>query len=93
MVLKSLPLFPIPIGLENFGKTNHNLNIKLVEDAISEKNKNSGEDHSNMGGWHSTTNLEKKYDSYKSLSKILTECGNQYCLQHGYNNGTLCTDL
>lgn len=93
MVLKSLPLFPIPIGLENFGKANHELNIKLVEDAISERNKNSGEDHSNMGGWHSTTNLEKKYDSYRSLSKILTECGNEYCLQHGYKDGIVCTDL
>ena len=93
MVLNSLPLFPIPIGLKNFGKTNHELNVKLVEDAIVERNKNPGEDHSNMGGWHSTTNLEKKYDSYRSLSKILTECGNQYCLQNGYKGGIVCKDL
>lgn len=93
MDLKSIPLFPIPIGLVNFGKENHNLNVQLVEDAILEKDSNLGEDHSNMGGWHSKTNLEKKYDSYKFLCKMITDCGNEYCRKHGYKDNIRCKDL
>jgi hypothetical protein len=93
MAINSLPLFPVPIGLVNFGKKNHQLNIELVEDALKEKTNNSGEDHSNMGGWHSTTNLETKYNSYKNLCNIITECGNEYCRMHGYKDGIICTDL
>jgi len=93
MDLKSLPLFPIPIGLVNFGKENHNLNLSLVEDAISEKENNPGKDHSNMGGWHSKTNLERKYNSYKELCELITKCGNEYCRQHGYREGIVCKDL
>jgi hypothetical protein len=94
MDLNSLPLFPIPISVCNFGKSNHDLNITLVNDALHEKNSDSmGEDHSNMGGWHSKTDLETKYESYKKLSTILTEYGNLYCKQHGYKTGLVCTDL
>lgn len=94
MDLKSLPIFPIPIGVANFGQKNHELNIQLVEDALLERQKDpEGEDHSNMGGWHSKVNLETKYDSYKELSKILTEHGNQYCKLHGYKSGIVCSDL
>lgn len=94
MDLKSLPLFPIPISVCNLGKEYHNLNVKLVEDGLNEKNVNpQGEDHSNFGGWHSKTNLETKYDSYKQLSSILTTYGNLYCKQYGYKQGLVCKDL
>ena len=63
MDLKSIPLFPIPLSVCNSGKENHNLNIKLVEDGLIERSVDpKGEDHSNLGGWHSKTNLETKYD-------------------------------
>lgn len=94
MDLKSLPLFPIPISVCNFGKQNHDLNIRLVEDSLNEKNEDpEGELHSNMGGYHSKTNLETKYESYKKLSSILTKYGNLYCEQHGYKDGIVCKDL
>jgi len=87
MDLKSLPLFPIPISVCNFGKELHNLNVSLVEDAVQEKDKDpNGEDHSNFGGWHSKPNLETKYESYSELSSILTKYGNIYCKQHGYKD-------
>ena len=94
MDLKSIPLFPIPLSVCNFGKENHNLNIKLVEDGLIERSVDpKGEDHSNLGGWHSKTNLETKYDSYKQLSSILTKYGNLYCNQYGYKQGLICKDL
>jgi hypothetical protein len=94
MDLRSLPVFPIPIGVANFGQKNHELNIQLVKDTLLEKQKDpEGEDHSNMGGWHSKVNMETKYDSYRELSKILTDCGNQYCNLHGYKSGIVCSDL
>jgi len=94
MDLKSLPIFPIPIAVANFGKEYHQLNTELVEDALSEKKKDPiGDGRSNMGGWHSKTNLETKYDSYKKLCQILTEYGNQYCRLHGYKPGIVCSDL
>lgn len=94
MDLKSVPLFPIPMGVVNFGKQNHELNIKLVEDALIEQNKDpSGEDHSNVGGWHSKPDLENKYESYSKLCSVLTKYGDLYCKQHGYKTGLVCTDL
>ena len=94
MDLKSLPLFPIPISVCNFGKEFHQLNIKLVEDALKEKDQDlSGENHSNMGGYHSKMDLETKYESFKELSLILTNYGNAYCTQHGYKDGLICKDL
>lgn len=94
MDLKSFPLFPIPVSVCNFGKEYHLLNINLVKDALEEQQKDpKGEDHSNMSGWHSKTDLESKYESYKSLSSILTKCGNFYCKQHGYKEGLICKEL
>lgn len=94
MDLKTLPLFPIPISVCNFGKKFHELNLDLVRDALNEREQDpSGEDHSNFGGWHSKTNLETKYQSYKTLSSVLTEYGNLYCKQHGYLQGLVCSDL
>lgn len=94
MVLNSFPLFPIPVSICNFGEKNHNLNLQLVEDILQENLKDSiGEDHSNMGGWHSKTNLETKYESFKKLSQIITQYGNEYCKLHGYKDGLVCSDL
>ena len=94
MDLKSLPLFPIPVSFCNFGNDLHTLNLSLVKDTLEEKNKDPvGEGHSNLGGWHSKTDLEKKYQSYSELSSILTKYGNLYCQQYGYKDGLICTDL
>jgi hypothetical protein len=94
MDLNPLPLFPIPILVSNFQDKNHKLNLNLVEDIFEEsKTDPKGEDHSNMGGWHSKPDLEIKYKSFSELSKIITDIGNQYCIMHGYKEGLVCSDL
>jgi hypothetical protein len=94
MEVNCLPLFPIPVSAYNFKEDNHNLNIQLVDDLLKERDLNpAGEDHSNMGGWHSKTDLEKKYQSFSKLSSIITKCGNQYCKSYGYKDGLVCSDL
>ena len=94
MEINSLPLFPIPISVYNFGRDNHDLNLSLVDNIVKEHDLDpEGEDHSNMGGWHSKTDLEKKYESFSQISSIITECGNQYCRTHGYKDGLICSDL
>ena len=94
MEVSSLPLFPIPLSVYNFKEDNHNLNLQLVNDILKEKDLDpAGEDHSNMGGWHSKTNLETKYQSFVQLSSIITKCGNQYCKTYGYKDGLICSDL
>lgn len=91
---KTLPLFPIPVSVVNFFKDNHDLNLQLVDDILREKDKDpEGEDHSNMGGWHSKTDLETKYVSFFKLKELLESYGNQYCQQHGYKSGLICKDL
>ena len=37
----SLPIFPIPMGIFNYGKDNHNLNKGLVDDILTEVKKDS----------------------------------------------------
>ena len=51
---------------------NHKLNLNLVKD-IFEENKTDpkGQDHSNMGGWHSKTDLEIKYKSFSVIPKTI----------------------
>lgn len=94
MEVSSLPLFPIPLSVYNFKEDNHNLNLQLVDNILKEKDLDpDGEDHSNMGGWHSKTNLETKYQSFVQLASIITKCGNQYCKTHGYKDGLICSDL
>lgn len=90
----TLALFPIPIGLYNFHDSHHQLNQQLVFDCLHEKNIDLvGEDHSNLGGWHSKVGMEKKYESYSKLCDTLTECGNHYCRSYGYKDGIVCYDL
>ena len=50
----SIPLFPVPICLYNYGKDNHELNLSLISDISKEvENDPVGETRSNFGGWHS----------------------------------------
>ena len=56
---RSLPLFPIPISIFNYGEDNHEMNISLVTDILNENQRDTkGQVRSNMGGWHSKSNLE-----------------------------------
>lgn len=92
--ISNLPLFPIPISLYNYGQNNHDLNLKLVGDILQEKIFDpKGDPHSNMGGWHSKTNLETKYDSFKVLSSLINSAGKEYCLAHGYDDSIVAYDL
>lgn len=91
---KAFPLFPIPVGVYNFGENNHELNLDLIADITTEiTNDPDGEDHSNMGGWHSKTDLEEKHRSFRILRSIIEDCGNNYATIHGYKPGLICSDL
>ena len=85
---KSVPLFPIPISICNFGKDNHELNKHIIDDIFVETHEDpQGEVRSNMGGWHSKGELEKKYDSFATLRTQIEEQANIYCTHHGYKDG------
>ena len=67
-MVTSLPLFPIPICLYNYGEDSHELNIQLVTDILNESDRDPrGKQNSNFGGWHSKSDLEIKYPSFNSL--------------------------
>mgnify|MGYP001207344959 CR=1 FL=1 len=90
----SLPIFPIPMGIFNYGKDNHNLNKGLVDDILTEVEKDSeGKVRSNFGGWHSQDGLENRYDSFKELQSIITFCANEYCKSNGFKEGLISYDL
>lgn len=93
-VVTNLPLFPIPVSVYNYGQDNHDLNINLVKDILQEKTIDSkGDPHSNMGGWHSKTDLETKYSSFKILADLINRASKDYCDAHGYINTIKCYDL
>ena len=91
---RSLPLFPIPISIFNYGEDNHEMNISLVTDILNENQRDTkGQVRSNMGGWHSKSNLENDYSSFEKLRAIIESCANRYCEQHGYVGGLTCKRL
>ena len=93
-MVTSLPLFPIPICLYNYGEDSHELNIQLVTDILSESDRDPrGKQNSNFGGWHSKSDLEIKYPSFNSLRKKIEESANDYCIRHGYQSGLTCENL
>ena len=48
-MVTSLPLFPIPICLYDYGEDSHELNIQLVTDILSESNRDPrGKQNSNI---------------------------------------------
>tara|TARA_R100001463_G_scaffold24131_1_gene57625 strand:+ start:225 stop:899 length:675 start_codon:yes stop_codon:yes gene_type:complete len=92
MVTKtSLPLFPIPVCLYNYGEDeSHGLNIDLVTDTISEMYKDQeGTQRSNFGGWHSKGDLEVRYSSFNVLKNKIQESVNDYCDRYGFQKDGL----
>ena len=84
----SLPLFPIPVCLYNYGRDNHELNIDLVNDSLSEMIKDpKGNQRSNFGGWHSKGGLEKTYSSFDTLKNKIQESCDDYCDAYGFVKG------
>lgn len=93
-MMKSLSLFSIPVGLCNFGKSNHELNVSIIDDIFTERDEDKqGTVNSNMGGWHSSTGLEKKYKSFATLCSQIEKQANLYCTEHGYQDGLYCKSL
>ena len=92
---RSLPIFPIPIGLYNFGEDQHALNVRLISDILTEQSEDpQGQVLSNMGGWHSADYQEKIHkDSFGRLSAIIEEKANHYCKLHGYKTGLISSNL
>lgn len=92
---RSLPIFPIPIGLYNFGEDQHALNARLISDILTEQSEDpQGQVRSNMGGWHSADYQEKIHkDSFGRLSAIIEEKANHYCKLHGYKTGLISSNL
>jgi len=96
MVTKtSLPLFPIPVCLYNYGEDeSHGLNIDLVTDTISEMNKDQeGTQRSNFGGWHSKIDMEIRYSSFNVLKNKIQESVNDYCDRYGFQDGLIVSRL
>jgi len=93
VVSTSLPLFPIPISLYNFGKDNHKLDINLIEDTLDFYKNNKSIVRSNLGGWHSSNGMEKRYDSFKLLCELIQKSADNYCDQYGYYKGLKVTKL
>ena len=90
----SLPLFPIPISVYNFGEDNHKLNIDLVTDIFKEYDRDpNGAIQSNYGGWHSNSSLEERYKSFEVLRKQIEDCSNDYCAKHGFETGLIVEGL
>ena len=91
---RSLPLFPVPIGLYNFGEDNHELNVGLIQDILNENKRDpKGQVRSNMGGWHSKSRLENEYKTTRELCGIIETWANHYCEQHGYVGGLRCEQI
>jgi len=84
---KLFPLFPIPVSVYNFGQESHQLNLSLVDDILTERKNNSGVIRSNMGGWHSKTKMEEKYESFSLLKQQITLCVNRYIEEIGFESG------
>ena len=90
----SIPLFPKPISLYNYGEDNHELNLSLISDISTEVNNDPlGKQRSNFGGWHSHSNLENKYESFNQLRNQIQDSSNDYCTKHGYESGLECKSL
>jgi len=87
-------LFPVPLSIHYFGKQNSDLNSQLVSDILTENQVDpEGTNRSNIGGWHSSFGMEKKYDSFQSLSKIIEEYGNTFCTTHGFYDGLVFSNM
>ena len=83
----SLPVFPIPISLYNYGKENHKLNIDLITDTLKCFSQVDSIQRSNMGGWHSPSDMETRYDSFDLLKKQIQKSSDEYCDQYGFKKG------
>ena len=83
-----LHLFPIPISLYNFGKSNHKLNVNLVRDTLDCFSNTDSIQRSNMGGWHSPSDMETKYDSFNLLRNQIQEAADIYCEDYGFEKGS-----
>ncbi len=90
----SQAIFPTPIGIYNFGVTNHNLNLVLIEDTLKEYQLNSkGTNYSNFKGWHSNFGLETKYKSFEQLKNVIESSVSHYCNFYGYDSNITCNGL
>jgi len=90
----SQPVFPTPIGIYNFGATNHDLNCSLVDDAFKEYELDSeGKVFSNVKGWHSRSGLEREYRSFEKLKSLIEKSAKHYCEFYGYHSEINCNDL
>jgi hypothetical protein len=90
----SKALFPTPVGIYNFGATNHELNCELVQDSLKERELDpKGRFYSNFKGWHSHFGLEIKYNSFEKLKRIIESTVKHYCNFYGYDSNIKCHKL
>ena len=75
--LSLFSIFPTPIGVINYGDANRRLNRRLVDDIEKEMSTEKSDRRTFSGGkdccWQSKLGLEKKYDSFVELSKIIND--------------------
>jgi len=66
------PIFASPFGYANFGTENVELNKQLINDIDLERSIGEGKDRTfkyNESSWQSGVQLEKKYESFKTLKE------------------------
>ena len=69
-----MPLWPIPFGYANIGQEHHSLNKQLISDIEIERTNNVSRPRTfgkNKCSWQSELSLEKKYESFYKLSRII----------------------
>ena len=84
-------LFPTPLGIYNFGSSNHELNCNLVHDSLIEKQSDpNGVHRTNINGWHSNFEMEKRYESFIKLQSLIESSARHYCEFYGYDSNIFC---
>lgn len=87
-------LFPTPVGIYNFGTSNHELNCNLVHDSLVERQSDpDGVHRTNVNGWHSKFEMEKRYESFKKLQSLIESSSRHYCEFYGYDSNIFCNRL
>ena len=89
---KVIPLFPVGLGVYQFGEVHRRQDDKLVSDILYERECSEGKVASNYGGWHSD-NLLDKYASFEELSVLVGEFAKEYATATGCHSNLKVTSM
>lgn len=87
--IANLDVFPIPISVGTLGEGSRELNAKLCEDSFRAFDEVEVEERTGIGIEQTVSGLERNYESFDTLGKILTE----YSKNTVFSAGTSNTDI